>query len=398
MITNFDDFKCNALLENFRIIIIALIISLLSFSAIGQASKPSNRYNLQAGIKLEYGLLLSHHLELDRFRSHFPAIEISIQSATFGKKRWEAEYGYPLLGINIWYSPLGNFEELGSSYAIYPSINFPLVKDNIHSLNFKLGVGVGYLTNKYNRIDNYKNFAIGSHVNIAASLHFEYRMKVSRMLTFVAGGGLTHFSNGSMKTPNYGLNILTATVGITSYIQSPNNTLERKVLPELYPYEFDGRKYLSVEFAMALAYKDQSQQFGESFFVYSMFTNLMARVSYKSKFGLGLDLTHDGSDKIKLKRNNVEYQRSSQLSKIGANIAYELVMDRMTFLFNLGAYIRGLDRSEGDIYQRLTFKYYIVKNVYANVVLSAHMGKAEYVGFGLGYRFKFIYMRKVKHA
>lgn len=378
-------------------IFVLLLILCTQYSAFAQPRRPSTRQNMTIGLKMEYGLLLSHHLELDIFRSHFPAFELNLQKATYGKNRWESEYGYPLFGINFWYSPMGGYKEIGSAYAVYPSINFPLTQSSTESLNFKLGVGVGYLTNKFDRLENYKNFAIGSHINIAASLYFEYRRKVSRMITLTVGGGLTHFSNGSMKTPNFGLNILTGTVGISSYLKSPNNTLDKKVLPELYPYEFDGRKYLTLDFATAFAYKDLSQEYGKSFFVYAVFTNLMVRVSYKSKFGLGIDLTHDGSDAIILERRGLA-DTNVNYSKIGANMAYELVMDKMTFMFNVGMYVSGAERSEGDVYQRLALKYFVYKDLYANMVLSAHLGRAEYVGFGLGYRLKFIYKRKVKHA
>ena len=365
--------------------------------AISQPAKPSTIHNLSTELKLQYGLLLSHHLELDIFRSHFPAFEISLQKATYGKRRWEAEYAYPIVGVNLWYSGLGGFPELGSAFAIYPTINFPIVSNNDQSLNFRLGVGLGYLTNSFDRIDNYKNFAIGSRLNIVASLFFEYRRKVSKMLTLSAGFGLTHFSNGSMKTPNYGLNITTASVGITSYLSNPNRSLDKKILPELYPFEFDGRKYLSIDFAVAVAYKDMTQQYGKNFFVMAAFANIMARVSYKSKFGIGLDLTHDASDKLKLERRYVEVTNDFELTKLGVNVAYELVIDRLSFLFNAGVYLTGMERSEGDIYQRLTLKYFITNKLFANMALSAHLGRAEYVGFGLGYRLKFIYKRKIKH-
>jgi hypothetical protein len=217
------------------------------------------------------------------------------------------------------------------------------------------------------------------------------------MLTLSAGFGLTHFSNGSMKTPNYGLNITTASVGITSYLSNPNRSLDKKILPELYPFEFDGRKYLSIDFAVAVAYKDMTQQYGKNFFVMAAFTNIMARVSYKSKFGIGLDLTHDASDKLKLERRYVEVTNDFELTKLGVNVAYELVIDRLSFLFNVGAYLTGMERSEGDIYQRLTLKYFITNKLFVNMALSAHLGRAEYVGFGLGYRLKFIYKRKIKH-
>lgn len=378
---------------------IALILCLLLIGGrlFSQPSKPGTQFNLTYELKLQYGMLMSHHLELDRFRSHFPAFELSIQKVTYGKQRWETEYAYPLLGLNFWYSGMGGFGELGKAFALYPSINFPLVKDENNSLNFKIGLGIGYLTNKFDRIDNYKNYAIGSHINIAASLFFEYRRRISRKVTLTGGFGLTHFSNGSMKTPNYGLNILTASVGVSSYLSSPNRNLNRKVLPELYSYEFDGRKYLSFEVATALAFKNMDQQYGESFYVFAAFVNIMARVSYKSKFGIGLDLTQDGSDRMVLERRFVTIENNSQLTKLGVNIAYELLMDRLSFLFNAGMYFRGLDRSEGDIFQRLTLKYLVTKRIYANMVLSTHLGKAEYVGFGLGYQIRFIYKRDIKH-
>ncbi len=380
-----------------KFISLILLFVLWNYDIIAQPVKPSTTHNLTTEVKLQYGLLMSHHLELDIFKSHFPAFEINLQKATYGKHRWEAEYGYPLIGISLWYSGLGGFPELGSAIALYPTINFPLVRNNIQSLNFKLGIGLGYLTNRFDRIENYKNFAIGSHLNIAASLFFEYRRKISRMLTFTTSMGLTHFSNGSMKTPNYGLNILTASVGVSSYLSNPNRSLKRKILPELYSFEFDGRKYLSIEFATALAYKDMSQQYGESFFVGAAFVNIMGRVSYKSKFGIGFDVTYDGSDNLVLERQYVEVSNKMNLAKTGVNIAYELVMDRLSFLFNLGFYMSGMERSEGENYQRLTMKYLITDKLFANMVLSSHVGKAEYVGFGLGYQIRFIYKRKIKH-
>ncbi len=369
----------------------------LNFNLAAQPSKPGSSLNLAVEVKGQYGLLMSHHLELDVFKSHFPAFEIGIHQATFGKRRWESEYAYPILGINFWYSGMGGFSELGSVYALYPSVNFPLVKNDIHSLNFKLGVGIAYLSEKFHRIENYKNFAIGSHVNIAASLFVEYRRVVSSRVSVTGGFGLTHFSNGSMKTPNYGLNILSASVGISSYLGKPNRMQSKKILPELYTWEFDGRKYLYFEAATAFAVKDMTQQYGSKFFVFAAFANIMARVSYKSKFGVGVDFTHDKSDKLVLERRNIFVENNSQLTKVGVNFAYELVMDRLSFLFNFGMYMRGMDRSEGDFYQRLTLKYLISKRVFANMVLSAHLGKAEYVGFGLGYQLRFIYKREIQH-
>ncbi len=371
-----------------------LLGSNLSYS---QAHRPNSKYNLMAEFKLEAGFLLSHHLELDVFQSHFPSFEFSIQRATNGKKRWEAEYGYQLIGISLWYSGLGGFEELGSAIAAYPFINFPLTANDQQSLNFRLGLGVGYLSNRFHRIDNYKNFAIGSHLNVAASLYVEYRRKINQRLSFSAGFGLTHFSNGSLKTPNYGLNILAATVGLSGYLSRPNPSLDKKILPELYPFEFDGRQSIGIDFTFSLGSKDMSEQYGEKYLIYAGYLNILKRVSYKSKIGIGGDFTYDGSDKYILADRGQEWSSEFQIMKIGVNVAYEMVMDRLSFMFNVGGYVSGKERSEGNFYQRLALRYLVYDEVFATLALSAHLGKAEYIGFGVGYKLDFIYKRKIKH-
>lgn len=377
-----------------------LIAGLLIFGSevsFSQAHKPNSKHNLMAELKLQGGFLLSHHLELDAFQSHFSAYEFSIQRVTFGKSRWEAEYGYPLIGISIWHSNLGGFKAIGKAYAVYPFINFPIVQNEVQSLNFRLGLGIGYLTNCFHRTENYKNFAIGSHINVAASLFTEYRRKINKRMSISAGFGLTHLSNGSMKTPNYGLNILTLSVGISAYLSRPNPSLDKKVLPELYPFEFDGRRTFEIDFTLAVGTKDMSEQYGHKYMIYGGYLNLLKRVSYKSKIGLGADITYDASDKFILQLRDVSTENEFQISKIGVNIAYGLVLSRLSFLINAGMYVSGKERSEGDFYQRLGIRYLVLDNWFTSISLSAHLGKAEYIGFGLGYRLNIIYKRKIKH-
>jgi hypothetical protein len=370
----------------------------LKDSAYGQAaSGVYSKHNIMVEVRGHYGFLMSHHLELDRFQSHYPAFELCIEQATWGKNRWEAEYAYPIIGLTFWYSPLGGFEEIGSSYALYPFISFPLVRGKSQSLNFRLGLGLGYLTNHFNKTENYKNFAIGSHINVAGSVYIEYRNRISRRMTITAGLGLTHFSNGATKTPNYGLNTITANIGVSAYIKKPNPAYDRKILPELYPFEFDGRKYLSTEFSFSYARKDMTEQFGERFNVYNIYINLLKRISYKSRLGLGMDMVYDESDKFILEWKGNENIKSYQTFKPGVSAVYELVVSKLRFMFNFGFYLYMKENTEGMVYQRLTLKYFFTDNMFAHIVLNTNWGKAEFVGFGVGYKLDFIYKRKIKH-
>lgn len=367
-------------------------------NAYGQAASGKySKFNIMAEAKIHYGFLYSHHLELDKFQAHYPAYEFSIEQATWGAKRWEVAYAYPIIGISFWFSRLGGFEEIGSAYALYPFITFPIFYDSKNSINFRLGLGLSYLTNKFDRTENYKNFAIGSHVNVAGSLYLEYRRKLGRIFTISGGFGLTHFSNGATKTPNYGLNILTANIGVSAFLKPPNPAFDKKTLPELYTFEFDGRKDLDIEFSFSYASKDMTEQFGERFNVFVLYINTLKRISYKSKIGGGINLVYDASDKYLLEWIGIEVDKPFETVKPGISAAYELVISKISFMFNFGFYLYNKEASEGQVYQCLTLKYNFIDNIFAHIVLNTNWGKAEYVGFGLGYKINFIYKRKIKH-
>jgi len=376
----------------FQKFLIGFILFLFTWhSAISQGGPPKPRNNYQLETRIHGAIFLQHHFEMTRFDSHFPAFELSLQRATYGRKKWEALYRYPMIGVSYWYAELGGFAALGQAHAVYPFINFPLNPDMNNSINFRLGAGLAYLTNKFHPTDNFQNFAIGSHINAAVSLFFDYRFQASKRLQLFFAAGLTHFSNGSMKTPNFGLNILSISGGLAYNLRKPNPYLDLKLLPELYKFEFDGKKWISVEAQVSIGFKDMTQETGKRHSISNLAINVMKPVSMRSKIGVGFDLTQDGSDKALLQRKGVIINKNSELLKPGANIAYEMLLDRTSFLFNVGIHLAGAERSEGDIYQKIAVKQLFTENLFGTIALTAHFGKADYIGFGLGYRFDFKY-------
>jgi hypothetical protein len=380
----------------YKAVVLILLVTVWSSTIMGQAKPPGSKLNLMMEGRIHYGFFWQTHLELERFSAHFPSFEISVERATNGKHRWEFMYGYPIIGISAFASFLGGFNEIGSAVGVYPFINFPLVQDQHNSLNFRVGLGITYLTNHFDRLNNYKNFAIGSSVNAIASLYLEYRYKISRRSTFFVASGLTHFSNGPTKTPNYGLNILTLTSGMAFFIGEPNNFTKKDWRPELYPYEFDGKKFLYWYTGFHAGTKDMTATLGDRFMIVAAWSNLMAQISYKSRIGIGIDLTYDFSDEVILDNHDI-CPSFGNVAKLGINAAYELMLDRLSFMIYFGAYITGKEKSEGNIYQRVNLKYLITKNIFLYLTLNGHFGRAEYIGLGTGYQLDFIYKRKFKH-
>ena len=169
--------------------------------------------NTEIDIRINYGFFVHHHFEMTGYPAHFPMFELSLQKQTYGKALWQSYFNYPTVGVTAFYSSLGNYDIIGDAYALYPFINFPLNKSKVNFISFRFGVGVGYITKKFDPKDNYHYTSIGSHINAAVNMTFEYHHRISERLKMSLFAGLTHFSNGCSSSPNAGLNIITGGQG-----------------------------------------------------------------------------------------------------------------------------------------------------------------------------------------
>jgi hypothetical protein len=378
-----------------------LLCMILGFSAF-QCSELSAQFehklftsNMLVEAKVNYGFIYAHQLQLEIFNSHLTAFELNLQQETFGKKKWERAFNYPLIGLSFWYSDLGKSPYLGSAFAIFPFINFPLVKHKKVYFGFRFGLGVGYLTKKFDRLTNYKNLAIGGHFNAAANIMFELRYRLSNRFTLSSGICLQHFSNGSLKLPNYGLNLPLVNLGLAYRLVRENKSIGDRFYPPLEPFSAIIRRAIEFNIGVAIGYKNLQSVYGENYFVFHFHENTLFRVSRKSKIGFGFDVSYDPSMIKKLEMNNIVVENKFNIVRPGINAAYELVMSKIGFIFNLGYYLAGQETSNGPLYEKLSFQYNFSKNFFGNVMLKVHWGRADYIGWGVGYKFDILYGKKI---
>lgn len=350
--------------------------------------------NLILETKVHYGFLYAQHLELQIFNAHFPAFEFSIQQLTYGRQKWERNFNYPITGVSFFYSPLGNNSMLGSAFALMPFINFPLYKTKIFTLGFRFALGLGYLTKKYDRVTNYKDIAIGSHFNAAVNLMIEGRFRVNEYISITGGISLQHFSNGSLKTPNYGLNAPLVSLGLAVKPVRDNKDIGDRYIAPTEPFSTTIRNSLELNFGFAIGYKNMTSQLGNNYFVYHFFENTFFPVGRKSKWGFGLDLSYDASHKKILELADVTGVSTFSIMRPGINAAYELMIGKLGFIMNLGYYISGKETSNGPLYEKLCFQYNFTKNLFAHIMLKVHFGRADYIGWGIGYNFDVFYGKR----
>lgn len=361
-------------------VFIDLLLNIPSVQA--QSAENKLKYeNIFVETKIHYGFIMKHHDKMAHLQSsHFSAFEINAGFQTYGKNPWDKLYKYPKIGCAFWYSDLGRSPYLGSAYAIYPYMNFPIIDKRKLFLNFRFGLGIGYLSKKFDRFENYKGIAIGSHINAAISLLFETRFKINNRLFINSGVGLTHFSNAAFKTPNLGINIPTFNLGLLGYIsKNRSERIENHPPVQNKKYEFNT--------FIAFGLKEMYPPMHKKYFTCSYSGIFYKLNKQKNKYGLGVDLFYNTGNLTVLNLPTDDFYSNISIIRIGVSLAYELRYNHISFLIQTGPYIHSRDKTDGNIYTRIGLRYLLSDHWFANLTLKAHFGKADHIECGLGYRF-----------
>lgn len=370
-----------------HIILLLLLLIINDFTELSAKTPDTiSGRNIQIEVRSSYGFIICHHPEMRYFRAHFPLYEISVQQATYGRKYWQACINYPAVGVSFLYTGLGGFSELGEAYALYPYISFNFLKSRRNQLNFKLGVGAGYITNTYDPKENPKNTFVGDHYNAIINLAFEYNRFITNRLSLGVFTGFTHFSNGARRSPNNGINIAHLGLNARYFINEPKQHIPRqeKNNGQYKPWT---KKNLSLYIAFTYAPKDIEEYIGynKTWSVYNLEIDFMKRLTEMSKIGIGFDFVFDETDKAILSLDNKPYS-DIDILRPGINFAYELSFSSTSFMIYAGAHLAGKEMGGGYLYQKLSAKQNICKHMFAICTLTTHFGWADFFSFGIGYK------------
>lgn len=133
---------------------------------------------------------------------------------------WKQYWNNPKIQLHAAYIDYGDAHILGKAFGVFPSIGFSVVRLKNYQLRFQIGSGIAYVTKVYDKIDNPKNSAIGAHLNNITQIAFANTIRVSNELDAIFDLHLTHVSNSATSTPNAGLNLVGASIGIYKKFQN----------------------------------------------------------------------------------------------------------------------------------------------------------------------------------
>lgn len=331
---------------------------------------------IHTGMILPFYEALSYLIQDDIY-----AFDLSISFPTSGEEYWDRLYRYPRTGIGYSYWNLGNNQVLGKSHTLYGFINIPIYKkDEKFSVNYQISAGGAYLTKIFDPFENHLNRAIGSHYNIYMRLGFDTRIKFNPVSELVVELGATHFSNGKTRSPNYGINAGTISVGLNYLINSSalitNDETDSPVIEKKY--------HQSVIYSAGTKVYDNL--LGTRYFVSSISYTIEKAINQKKSLGLGTDFSFDGSvnEALALERGKQDNDFKN-LVRIGFHSSYSTRYKRLVAGIQVGHYIYSKHKVLTSIYNKLTVQYHITNHITGSVSIKSHWAKADCFLWGMGY-------------
>ncbi|MFM1947491.1 MAG: hypothetical protein RL207_1774 [Bacteroidota bacterium] len=340
----------------------------------------SNFNFAQSGFEIreKVGFLAAHHAGMAHLAQHVAfATELSYLKKLNGEQIWHSYYRQPVVGGTLFLGSVGNNEILGRFVGLYGFAEMPLIKYKNYRMDWKFGTGLGYTNRPYDPILNPKNVAIGSRVNamMCFALKQTFALKQSAITLAM---DMTHFSNGSFKVPNLGINLPFVSIGYQ--YDFPEKIFKVKSKEMFYVY-----KQWQSSVSGMLSNKETMPIGGKKYPVYAGSLSIRNYFSPKSGFELNLDII---SKQALLNYEPMVEKSQMDILQLGISASYLLPLNRFNFVYGLGVYVRDRYRAEGPLYIRLGCRYYVSKSLSAFFGLKTHYAKADYLEFGLTYHFK----------
>lgn len=361
------------------------LIPLILFASFFKASSQENNSNGQwISANLHYGMIVPHveHMQY-LITGHAWGCELTYHKDAAEPKAWRRDYNFPETGISFLYMQLSGSSTLGFGASLHPYINFPLIKKKNYGLNFKTAASVGYMSDVFHRVNNYKNNAIGSHLNCFINFKINSRHVLSENSLLEYGLGLTHFSNGAFSMPNLGINITTLNIGLTHKI----GRISTPFAPIYDTGDPDSTKFsVTVIAGGSRAEVQPPVDLGYPAFTVSASFDFMR--SQKHRFLIGTELGYNGANVRRLEADDIYITSKTELLQSGAKLGYALRVGSFELPLELGYYLYTLTKSNGYYFQRVGMRYYLKNNVVLNLTLKSHWAVAEYLEFGVGYTFR----------
>lgn len=351
----------------------------------------------QRGVVLQTNTFVSGaNIEREKI-DHFHAFSIRLSHQTNGSRDWERRFLNPRYGLGIYLADFFEVEQIGLPLAIYGFFAAPFRRGKRLIFNYEFGFGFTFNWRSFDPITNQYNIALGAGRSFIIDAGANLSYALSPQLNIELGASLTHFSNGGIKQPNFGINTFAPKLLLSHHItaiQPRPKLAETSIhLPsnEYLLTFFGGSKNLIYDtISVELAEKWE----GVNFPVFGINAVYHRHLTYKTKLGFGLGFSYDGSlaAQITIDEGELEPIPTSFINKLqlSAFLSYELSINHLAILLEPSFYVyRKKTVNQSPIFhQRIGVKYYFFDHLSLGITLRSYQFRvSDFVEWSTTYRF-----------
>lgn len=314
--------------------------------------------------------------------NHPSGFIVALNRKRYGQNEWEQVYGYPDTGISFVYQDMNN-PLLGRNYSLYAHYNFYFFKRN---LQLRIGQGLAYNTNPYDKNENFRNNAYGSHIMSSTFFMLNYhKERIWEALGVKAGISIIHYSNANVRAPNSSTNTFAFNAGL---IYDLNADQEIEYIHHEQQKITEPVRY-NLAFRSGINESDVLNSGQYPFYILSFYAD--KRLSRRSAVHLGTDFFFSNFLKELIAYQSISFPEldvdpNTDYKRIGLFLGHELFISKLSIISQLGYYVYYPFDFEGRTYIRIGLKHYFGKKWFGAITLKSHAAKAEAVEFGIGIR------------
>jgi len=324
-----------------------------------------------------YGFVLKNKLETAHLSNQHPwGAELEYLIQTTGRKSWQTEYNNPSYGLSLQYWQFDPDKRLGNQLGIVMFFKGKLLQRSDFAITYRIAGGGGLVGKRFDLHTNTQNNLLSSRLNFVLNGRVAYEQKFSSGFSTQIGIDLLHFSNGSVRMPNGGINIPNIFAGLQYTLSQPSAPVQAEKAPK--------EKRWLLLLAAAAGSKNEYPVNSRNHPVGTLSAYGGRQLNNKSTLIAGADLFYDGT-----KRYWVDDETTVnvfQLLQGGLVAGHELSIHNLAIITHLGYSFYQPVSINPRIYQRYGIRYYLLPGLAVNAAMRAHLGKADFVEWGLTYR------------
>ncbi len=296
----------------------------------------NSQENWSVSLQTYQGSILPHSENIAHLITNKPTGYLfSVNHHVNGSKEWHHTYRFPDVGFSF-HTQNNHNQTLGDLYGLYAHYNFYFLK---RRLQFRVGQGVSYATNPYNKETNFRNVAYGSKFMPSTYFMLGYdQPRIWHNIGINAGLLFVHHSNATIKAPNTSTNTLGLNVGLIYHFSDEDQSGKANSFldhPQQIRYNFLFRTGVNESHIIGMGQKPfyhitaivekplnnyGAAQVGAEVFLSNSLKELIPF--------LATSFPEEGMDK------NTDWKR------VGVFVGYEWYLNKLTAEGNIGYYVR----------------------------------------------------------